>query len=79
MFLETSTLYHIFTSFHSRWGDSIANKNQPPSNLAKHQYFYTRDLISFLQFEEKELSIANAFRNIHFLPIFTIFNSEQGW
>ena len=23
---------------------SITNKNQPPSNLAKYQYFYARDL-----------------------------------
>ena len=29
----------------------ISNKYQPPCNLAKHQYFYTRDFISLLHFE----------------------------
>ena len=29
----------------------ISNKNQPPNNLAKRQYFYTRQFISLLHFE----------------------------
>ena len=48
-------------------------KNQP-TNLAKYQYFYTRDLISFLHFEKKlALSMASVFRNIHFLQHFDYF------
>ena len=44
---------------------NISNKNQSPSNLAKYQYFYTRDFISFLHFEIKlALSIVKVFRNI---------------
>ena len=40
----------------------ISNKYQPPYNLAKRQYFYTRDFISLLHFREKlALSIANFF------------------
>ena len=31
----------------------ISNKYQPPYNLAKHQYFYTRDSISLLHFGKK--------------------------
>ena len=30
-----------------------SNKYQPPNNLAKYQYFYTRKFISFLHFEKK--------------------------
>ena len=49
----------------------ISNKHQPFNNLAKHQYFYTRDFISLRHFEKRlALSIANVFRNIHFLPLF---------
>ena len=37
----------------------ISNKYQPPNNLAKYQYFYTRDFIFFLHLEKKlALSIA---------------------
>ena len=54
---------------------NISNKYQPPSNLAKYQYFYTRNFISFLHFEIKLAhSIVNVFQNIHFYQIFTIFN-----
>ena len=31
---------------------NITNESQPPSNLEKHQYFYTKDLISFLHFKK---------------------------
>ena len=58
----------------------ISNKYQPPSNLAKYQYFYTRDFVSLLHFIKKNkkkmalsISIANVFRNIHFLPYFHYF------
>ena len=37
--LETFPFYHIFAGFQSGWGCNILNKNQPPSNLAKYQYF----------------------------------------
>ena len=51
---------------------NITNKKQPPSNLGKYQYFYTRDLISSTHFERKlALSIANAFLK-H--PLFTTFS-----
>ena len=51
----------------------ISNKNQPFSNnLAKRQYFYTRDFISLLHFERKlALFIAKPFRK-H--PLFTTFS-----
>ena len=46
--------HHIFTRFSTqRWGVNITNKNQPPSNLAKHKYFYTRDLLSFRHLRKK--------------------------
>ena len=49
----------------------ISNKKQPPNNLAKRQYFYTRDFISLLHFERKlVLFIAKPFRK-H--PLFTTF------
>ena len=50
----------------------ISNKKQPPNNLAKRQYFYTRDFISLLHFERKlALFIAKPFRK-H--PLFTTFS-----
>ena len=53
---------------------NISNKYQPVINVAKYQYFYTRDFISFIHFDKKlTLSIANVFRNIHFLPHFHYF------
>ena len=30
---------------------NISNKNQPPSNLAKYQYFYIREFVFLLHFE----------------------------
>ena len=53
---------------------NITNKKQPPSNLGKYQYFYTRDLISSTHFERKlVLSIASIFWNIHFSQHFHYF------
>ena len=50
---------------------NITNKIQHPSNLGKYQYFYTRDLLSFLHFNKNlVLFITNGFWNIHFLPHF---------
>ena len=50
----------------------ISDKNQPPNNLAKYQYFYTRDFISLLHFEKKlALFIAKLFRKY---PLFTTFS-----
>ena len=52
---------------------NISNKYQS-SNLAKYQYFYTRQFTSLLLFEKKFLLfITNVFRNIHFLPHFHYF------
>ena len=46
----------------------ILDKYQPPNNLAKHHYFYTRDFISLLHFKYRFAhSIADSCRNIHFL------------
>ena len=74
MLLETSNFYHIFTSFSEWMSCYISNKYQPPNNLAKYQYFYTKGFISILHFEkELALSIANVFWNIHFLPHFHYF------
>ena len=42
---------------------NVSNKSQPPSNLAKYQYFYKRELITLLYFEN--------FRNTSFYHIFT--------
>ena len=52
----------------------ISNKYQPPYDLVKRQYLYTRGFICLLHFGKKMvLSIANVFRNIHFLPLFSLF------
>ena len=52
----------------------ISNKNQPPNNFAKRQYFYTRDFISFFHFERKlMLFIAKPFRKHPFLTTFSLF------
>ena len=41
---------------------NISSKYQPPNNLAKYQYFYTRDFIHLFHLEIKSvLSIAKAF------------------
>ena len=65
--------YPLFTTFLLVFTGNevcnISNKNQTPSNLAKYQYFCTRDFISLLHSKIKlTLSIAQVFRNIHFLP-----------
>ena len=55
----------------------IPNKNKLPNNLAKRQYFYTRDFISLLHFETNlALSIEKVFRSIHFLPLFYYFQKR---
>ena len=52
----------------------ISNKYQPPYDLVKCQYLYTRGFICLLHFGRKmALSIANVFRSIHFLPLFSLF------
>ena len=52
----------------------ISNKYQPTNKLLKYQYFYPRNFKPFFQFN-KEIAcfIAEAFRNIHFLPPFHYF------
>ena len=76
--LETSTLYHIFTSFHSRWVVCcISNKYQPPNNIAKHKYFYTRDFISLFHFDKiLALSIAKVFETSSYYHISLLTVSE---
>ena len=71
-FFETSTfdLFFSILTVDQVW--YISNKNTPPNNLAKRQYFCTRDFISLLHFERKlVLFIAKPFRK-H--PLFTIFS-----
>ena len=74
--LETSTFYHSFTSFHSRWVlCCISNKYQPLNNIAKHQYFYTRDFISLFHFDKiLALSIAKVFEtsSIYHISLLTV-------
>ena len=49
----------------------ISNKYQPPNNLAKYQYFYTRDFIFLLHFEKKIGALHRKdFSEHHFLPDF---------
>ena len=56
---------------------NITNKNQSPSNLAKYQYFYTRDFISFLHFgKDWRFPSPGFFETSTFYHIFTIFKSE---
>ena len=46
---------------------NISNENRPPNNLAKYQYFQTRDFLSFLHFEkELAFSIAKFFETSTF-------------
>ena len=56
----------------------ISKRYQPPNNLAKYQYFYTRDFIYLLHFEKiLALSIANVFWDIHFLQNFHCLKKER--
>ena len=57
---------------------SISNKHQPLNNLAKYQYFYTRDFISFRYFENKNWRSPSqtCFQKSTFYHIFTVFKSE---
>ena len=46
---------------------NISNKYKRPYNLAKYQYFYTKDFISLLHFETKlALSIVKVLPNFHY-------------
>ena len=63
---KRSTFYHTLVAFTVEEVFNISYKYQPPSNLAKNQYFYTRDFMPLFHFQ-KNLSIAEACRNIHFL------------
>ena len=66
-----TTFLIVFTMDEVRY---ISNKHQTLNNLAKEQYFYTRDFISLRHLEKNiALSIANIFRKIHFLPLFHYF------
>ena len=52
----------------------ISTKYQPPNNWTKCQYFYTKDLLFLLHFENKlALSVAKIFQNLHFLFPFSLF------
>ena len=50
----------------------ISQKYQPPNNLAKHQYFYTRDFISLLHFGKKIGALHRKRFSKH--PLFTTFS-----
>ena len=57
----------------------IWHKYQPPNNLAKHQYFYTRDFIFLLHFKNNWRSPSQKFFDAStFCYFFTIFKSEWG-
>ena len=72
--LKTSTFHPFILVLTVVEVSNITNKNQSPTNLAKYQYFYTRDFISFLHYGKKlALSIARGFRNIYFLSHFHYF------
>ena len=68
--LETSLFTALLLVFTGHEVCNVTNKNQPPSNLAKYQYFYATGLIiSFLHFKKKNAKafyIAFIFRNICF-------------
>ena len=77
--LKTSTFYHIFSSFDIVWGCYISYKYEPPNNLEKYQYFYTRDFVSLLHFEKNWRSPSpKFFETSTFYDFFTIFKSEWG-
>ena len=68
-FLVVLTLYEICY---------ISYKDEPPNNLVKYQYFYTRDFISLLHFEKKfALSIVESFKNIYFLPVLLVLTLDE--
>ena len=67
-FLLVLTLYEIFY---------ISYKYQSPNNLAKHQYFYTRDFISLHHFKKNWCSPMQKFyKTSNFDHLFSIFKSE---
>ena len=53
----------------------ISNQYQAPNNLAKHQYFYTRDYIPPLFRKKMAISTTKVFRNIYSLPLFHHFKN----
>ena len=56
---------------------NISNEYQPPYNLAKRQYFYTRDLYPLFISKKNWHSLSQAFFETKpFYHIFIIFNSE---
>ena len=76
MLLEASTFYHNFYQkllvFTVDKVCNISNKHQPPNDLAKYQYFYTRHLTpsSFPKKKKNASSFPESFKNIHLLPHF---------
>ena len=70
MLLETFIFYSIFTSFTVDELCYISNKYQPLNNLAKHQYFHTRDL--YLSFISKKIGTLHR-KSFSKHPLFTTF------
>ena len=58
---------------------NISNKNQRPNNLAKYEFFYTRELYpSFISKENERSLLQKFFETSTFYHIFIIFSSEWG-
>ena len=77
--LKTSILTPFLLVFTAVEVCNITNKNRSPGNLAKYQYFYKIDLISFLHFGKNWRSPSQkVFETSTFYHIFTIFKSEWG-
>ena len=75
MLFEAPTFYHLFLVFTVDEVCYISNKYQPPNNLVKHQYVYTREFIFLLHFEKKlTLSIANIFPKYSLFTTFSLFS-----
>ena len=53
----------------------MSNKNQPPNDLAKCLYYYTRDFMSLLHFEI-EIALSKSFSK---LPLYTTFLLFLKW
>ena len=54
---------------------NMSNKNQPPNDLAKCLYYYTRDFMSLLHFEI-EIALSKSFSK---LPLYTTFLLFLKW
>ena len=52
---------------------NITNKNQSPSNLAKYQYFYTREFTSFLHFRKNWRTPSQGFSKHPHFTTFSLF------